>query len=39
MYPVMRGNYEKQPWEIFDRRGLFALDYRMDGRWDDISGP
>ena len=38
MYHVMRGNYEKPPWEICDRLGLFALDGRTDGRWDDIAG-
>ena len=38
MYPVMRGNYEKPPWEFCDRRGLFALDCRIYGRWDDIAG-
>ena len=38
MYPVMRGNYEKPPWEFCDRRGLFALDCRTDGRWDDLAG-
>ena len=38
MYPVMRGNYEKPPWELCDRRGLFALDCRTDGRWDDRAG-
>ena len=37
MYPIMRGNYEKPPWEFCDRRGLFALDCRTDGRWDDIA--
>ena len=37
-YHVMRGNYEKPRWEFFDRRGLFALDSRTDGRWDDIRG-
>ena len=36
MYPVMRGNYEKPPWEFCDRRGLFAVDFCTDGRWDDI---
>ena len=34
----MQGNYEKPPWEFCDRRGLFALDYRTDGCWDDIAG-
>ena len=38
MYPVMRGNYERPPWEFCDRRGLFALDCRTDGGWDDIAG-
>ena len=38
MYPVMRGNYEKPPWEFCDRRGLFALDCRTDGRWDGLAG-
>ena len=38
MYPVMRGNYEKPPWEFCDRRGPFALDCRKDGRWDDLAG-
>ena len=37
MYPVMRSTYEKPPWEFCDRRGLFALDCRADGRWDDIA--
>ena len=37
MYPVMVGNYEQPPWEFCDRRGLFALDCRTDGRWDDIA--
>ena len=36
MCPVMWGNYEKPPWEFCDRRGLFAVDCRTDGRWDDI---
>ena len=42
MYPVVRGKYEEPTWEICDLRGLFALDCRTDGRWDDIasrSGP
>ena len=38
MYPFMRGNYEKPPWEFCDRRGLFTLDCRTDGRWDDLAG-
>ena len=38
MYPVMRRNYDKTPWEFGVRRGLFALDCRKDGRWDDIAG-
>ena len=38
MYPVMRGNYEKPPWEFYDCRGLFALDCRTDGLWDDLAG-
>ena len=38
MYPVMRGNYEKPPWEFCNRRGLFALDSRTDGRCDDLAG-
>ena len=38
MYPVMRGNYEKPPLEFCDRRGLFALDCRIDARWDNIAG-
>ena len=38
MYPVMRGNYEKPPWEFCNRRGLFALDCRTDGHWNDIAG-
>ena len=38
MYPIMRGNYEKPPWELCDRRGLFALDCRADGCWDLIAG-
>ena len=38
MYPVMRGNYEQPPWEFCDRQGLFTLDCRTDGRWDDIAG-
>ena len=38
MYPIMRGNYEKPPWEFCDRRELFALDCRTDGRWDAIAG-
>ena len=36
MYPVMAVNYEKPPWEFGERRGLFAPDSRMDGRWDNI---
>ena len=38
MYPVMRGNNEKPPWEFRGRRGLFALDCRTEGRWDDVAG-
>ena len=38
MYPVMRGNYEKPPWEFCDRRALFATDCHTDGRWDDTAG-
>ena len=38
MYPVMRGNYEKLPREFGDRGGLFALDWRTDGRWNDTAG-
>ena len=38
MYSVRRGSYEKPPSEVCDRRGLFALDCRTDGRWDDIAG-
>ena len=34
----MRGNYEKPPWEFHDRPGLFALDCRTDGHWDDRAG-
>ena len=34
MYPIMWGYYEKPPSHDCDRRGLFALDCRMDGRWD-----
>ena len=37
MYPVMRGNYEKPPWEFCDRRVVFPLDCRTDSRWDDIA--
>ena len=37
MYPVIRGNYEKPPWEFCDRQGLFALDCRTHGCWDDIA--
>ena len=38
MQPIMRGNYAKQPWELCDRRGLFALDCRTYGRWDEVAG-
>ena len=38
IYPVMRGNYEEPHWEFCHRRGLFAVDCRTDGRWDDIAG-
>ena len=38
MYTVMRGNYEKPPWDFCGRRGLFALDCRTNGCWDDIPG-
>ena len=37
MYPIMRGNYEKPPWESCNRQGLFAVDGRSDGRW--VYGP
>ena len=32
MYPVMRGKYDKPPREFCDRRALFALHCRIDGR-------
>ena len=37
MYPVMRANYEKPPWEFCDRRWLLALDCRTDGHWGDLA--
>ena len=37
MYPVMRSNDEKPLWEFCDRRRLFAVDCRTDGRWDGIA--
>ena len=38
MYAVMQGTYEKLPWEFCDRRGLIAVDWPTDGRWDSIAG-
>ena len=37
MYPVMRGNYEKPPWEFCDRQVLFALNCRTNGRCEDTA--
>ena len=35
--PAMPGNCEKQPSQVCDRQGLFALHCRRDNRWDDIA--